>query len=191
MSFVFSPTLLPEIILITPQIFGDERGFFMESYHKNAFLEAGITNEFIQDNHSKSKKWVLRGLHFQTQHTQAKLVRVTAWSVLDIVVDMRMSSPFFWKYIVIKLDAITKQMLFVPKGFAHGFLTLEDNTEFLYKCDDLYAPQFDSGLYYADLELWIDRVTIMNDYNITELIVSDKDKSLQTLDQYKKNPVFH
>ena len=163
----------------------------MESYHKNAFYDAGITSEFIQDNHSKSKKWVLRGLHFQTQHTQAKLIRVTAWSVLDIVIDMRISSPFFGKYIIIKLDAITKQMLFVPKGFAHGFLTLEDNTEFLYKCDDLYVPQFDSGLCYADPELWIDRTLIMNDYNIAELIISDKDKSLQTLTQYKENPAFH
>jgi len=190
MVFVFDTTALQDVILITPQVFGDERGFFMETYHKESFNIAGIQTEFVQDNHSKSKKWVLRGLHFQSQHTQAKLVRVVSWSVLDIVVDVRVGSPSFGQYIIIELSATNKQQLFVPKGFAHGFLTLEDDTEFLYKCDDLYDPQHDAGIVYNDPDIGIDWEDIMNTYNITGLIISNKDIQQQTFANYCQYPVF-
>ena len=190
MAFIFTPTHIPEVIIITPQVFGDERWFFMESYHKDQFAQWGIHCEFIQDNHSKSKKGVFRWFHFQTQHTQAKLVRVTAWSVLDFAIDLRISSSTFGQYVVIALSASNKQQLFVPKWFAHGFLTLEDDTEFLYKCDDIYAPQYDSGILYNDPTLWIDRTSIMKEHTITELTISEKDKQQQTLEEYKKHPIF-
>jgi dTDP-4-dehydrorhamnose 3,5-epimerase len=190
MAFNFTPTEIPEVILVTPQVFGDERWFFIESYHKDQFTQWGIDCEFIQDNHSKSKKWVFRWFHFQTQYTQAKLVRVTAWSVLDFAIDIRVDSATFGQHIMVLLSAENKQQLFVPKGFAHGFLTLEDNTEFLYKCDDIYAPEYDSGIVYNDSTLWIDRGSIMKQYNITELTLSEKDKQQQTLEEYKRNPIF-
>ena len=186
MAFTFTPTDIPEVVLITPQVFGDERWFFMESYHKDQFTQGGIDCEFIQDNHSKSKKGVFRWFHFQTQHTQAKLIRVSAWSVLDFAIDIRKDSPTFGQHIMVLLSAENKQQLFVPKGFAHGFLTLEDNTEFLYKCDDSYAPEYDSGILYNDPTLWIDREHIMQQYDIQELIISDKDKQQQTLEELRQ-----
>ena len=190
MTFRYNPTYIPEVILITPQVFGDERWFFMESYQKHQFQQWGINCEFIQDNHSKSKKGVFRWFHFQTQHTQAKLVRVVSWSVLDFAIDSRTNSPTFGQHVMAFLSAENKQQLFIPKGFAHWFLTLEDNTEFLYKCDDIYATEFDSWILYNDPALWINRDTIMHDYNIRELVISDKDKKLQTLEEYTKNPSF-
>lgn len=190
MWFTIERTTIHDCFLITPQVFGDERGFFMETYHRDAFAQAGIDAVFIQDNHSKSKKWVLRWFHYQTQNTQAKLVRVVAGSVLDIAIDMRIQSSTFGTYVIVELSATNKQQLFVPKGFAHGFLTLEDDTEFVYKCDDVYAPAYDSGIIYSDPDIGIDRVDIIQQYNISELIISDKDKHLQTLAEYKQHPAF-
>ena len=126
------------LYIIEPTVFGDNRGFFLESYNKKEFEEIGITNEFVQDNHSKSKKGVLRGLHFQTKHSQGKLVRVIKGSVFDVAVDLRKGSKTFGKWFGVELSAENKKMFFIPENFAHGFLTLEDETEFMYKCTDLY-----------------------------------------------------
>lgn len=191
MGFLYDTTSLQDVILISPQVFGDERGFFMETYHKESFYAAGIQTDFVQDNHSKSKKWVLRGLHFQSQHTQAKLVRVVSGAVLDIVVDLRVGSPSFGQYIVVELSAINKQQLFVPKWCAHGFLTLEDDTEFLYKCDDLYDPEHDSGILYNDPDLRIDWESLLQHYRITELTISEKDQQQKSFAQYLEHPLFH
>ena len=138
------------LCVIEPQVFGDERGFFIESYNKREFEKIGIDLEFIQDNHSKSKKGVLRGLHFQTQYGQDKLVRVIHGSVYDVAVDLREGSLTYGKWYGLILSAENKKMFLVPKGFAHGFLTLEDDTEFQYKVTDYYAPEFDSGMLWSD-----------------------------------------
>lgn len=190
MAFDFQTTSILDAMLITSTVFGDQRGFFMETYHRDSFAQGWITATFVQDNHSKSKKWVLRWLHFQTQNTQAKLVRVVSWAILDIVVDCRTQSPSYGQHIVVELNATNKQQLFVPKGCAHGFLTLEDDTEFLYKCDDVYAPDFDSGIHYADPDIGIDRSSIMTTYGITDLIISPKDQQLQSFGQYNGSPAF-
>ena len=134
------------LYIIEPTVFGDNRGFFLETYNKKEFEEIGITDEFVQDNHSKSKKGVLRGLHFQTQHSQGKLVRAIKGSVYDVAVDLRKDSKTFGKWFGVELNAENKKMLYIPENFAHGFLTLEDETEFMYKCTNFYHPEYDSGI---------------------------------------------
>lgn len=173
-------TRIKDLIIIEPQVFGDDRGFFMESYTKKDFEGLGITEEFVQDNHSKSKKGVLRGLHFQTKHTQGKLIRVTAGKVLDVGVDLRSGSPTFGKWDKVLLTAENKRMLYLPKGFAHAFLTLEDNTEFMYKCTDYYAPEYDSGMLWNDSDLDIDWELEKFGLSLDEIVLSDKDKKQQT-----------
>lgn len=190
MWFVFERNaIINDVILITPQVFWDERGFFMETYHQRDFENNWIKNIFVQDNHSKSNKWVFRGFHFQTKNGQAKLVRVVRWSVLDFAIDIRKDSPTYGKYISEVLSAENKRQLFVPQWFAHWFLTLEDNTEFVYKCDNYYDPSNEVGIFYADKELGIDWDKIMQQYDITEMILSEKDKKHSTLrDFYAINP---
>lgn len=143
-------------LIIEPQVFGDERGFFMESWNRAVFAEAGITCDFVQDNHSRSHKGVLRGLHFQNPQPQGKLVRVVSGAVFDVAVDLRRSSPTFGKWVGVELSARNKRLFWVPEGFAHGFLTLEDNTDFLYKCTAPYAPQHEHTLAWDDPEIGID-----------------------------------
>ncbi|MDD3302620.1 MAG: dTDP-4-dehydrorhamnose 3,5-epimerase [Candidatus Gracilibacteria bacterium] len=181
--FKFINTNLEGAIIIEPQLFGDERGFFMESYNKLDFQNAGIEIDFVQDNHSKSKAGVLRGLHFQTQNTQSKLVRVINGSVYDVIVDLRGNSKTFGNWFGIILTAENKKQLLIPKGFAHGFLTLEDDTEFVYKCDDYYNPIGDSGIIWNDIDLSIDWEKY---YDITNLTVSEKDKNRSTLKEFEK-----
>ncbi|MGL5901215.1 MAG: dTDP-4-dehydrorhamnose 3,5-epimerase [Cetobacterium sp.] len=182
-------TGIKDLIVIEPTVFGDNRGFFMESYSRKDFAEIGMDIEFVQDNHSKSKKGVLRGLHFQTQHVQGKLVRVTAGAVLDVAVDLRKDSPTFGKYYLVELTAENKKMFYIPPGFAHGFLTLEDNTEFLYKCTDYYAPEFDSGILWNDSEVGIE--WNFEKYGLSEdtILLSEKDKLQQTLAAFVKSGV--
>lgn len=182
-------TGIKDLIVIEPIVFGDNRGFFMESYSKKDFSEIGIDVEFVQDNHSKSKKGVLRGLHFQTQHVQGKLVRVTAGSVLDIAVDLRKDSPTFGKYYLVELTADNKKMFYIPSGFAHGFLTLEDNTEFQYKCTDYYTPEFDSGVLWNDSDIGIEWNFEKYGLSAEEILLSDKDKKQQTLQEFVKSGV--
>ena len=162
----------------------------METYSKVEFEKIGIAADFVQDNHSKSKKWVLRGLHFQTRKPQAKLVRVTAGSVYDVVVDLRKNSPTYGKWEGFFLSADNKKMLFVPRGFAHGFLTLEDNTEFLYKCDDVYDSGFEGWLIWNDEALAIDWEKYTDDYGVQGLEISEKDKKNAAFSEYIANPIF-
>lgn len=182
-------TGIKDLIVIEPTVFGDNRGFFMESYSKKDFSEIGMDIEFVQDNHSKSKKGVLRGLHFQTQHVQGKLVRVTAGAVLDVAVDLRKDSPTFGKHFLIELSADNKKMFYIPPGFAHGFLTLEDNTEFQYKCTDYYAPEFDSGVLWNDSDIAIDWDFEKYGLSVDEILLSDKDKQQQTLKEFVESGV--
>ena len=143
-------TALPGVLIIEPLVFGDARGFFMETWNAAAFAAAGLDLTFVQDNHSRSQKGVLRGLHLQNPEPQGKLVRVTRGAVFDAVVDLRKSSPTFGQWTGVELSAENKRMFWVPEGFAHGFLTLEDDTDFLYKCTAPYAPKTEHTLAWDD-----------------------------------------
>lgn len=134
------------LVVVEPTVFGDARGFFMETYSERDFAQIGINDRFVQDNHSKSGKGVLRGLHFQKEHTQGKLLRVISGAVLDVAMDLRPESETYGQYFAVELSAENKKMLYVPQRFAHGFLTLQDNTEFVYKCTDYYHPESDCGV---------------------------------------------
>ena len=152
----FLPTDLPDVVLIKPRVFGDARGFFMETWEANVFAASGLDIKFVQDNHSLSVKNTLRGLHYQIRHPQGKLVRVVAGEVFDVAVDLRRSSPSFGKWVGVILSAENKQQLWVPPGFAHGFLVLSDTAEFVYKCTDYYAPQHERTLFWNDSEIGIE-----------------------------------
>lgn len=150
-------TVIPDVLVIEPKVFGDERGFFMETWNQRAFDEAvGYAVTFVQDNHSRSVKGVLRGLHYQLQQPQGKLVRVTQGEVFDVVVDLRRSSPTFGKAACERLSAANKRMLWVPPGFAHGFLVLSESADFLYKTTDYYAPKHERSLLWNDPALGIE-----------------------------------
>jgi dTDP-4-dehydrorhamnose 3,5-epimerase len=146
----FNTTPLKDVMLIEPQVFGDARGFFLESWQEKKFADAGINAKFVQDNHSRSSQWTLRGLHFQTEHTQGKLVRVTSGSVFDVMVDLRRSSPSFGKWWGVELSAENHRILWVPEGLAHGILITSDTADFLYKCTDIYSPAHERTLAWDD-----------------------------------------
>ncbi len=150
-------TAIPDVKIIEPKVFGDERGFFYESFNARAFREhVGVDAQFVQDNHSKSVRGVLRGLHYQIEQAQGKLVRTVVGEVFDVVVDIRRSSPTFGQHVGVLLSAQNKRMLWVPVGFAHGFLVTSDHAEFLYKTTDYYAPAFERSLLWNDPVLGID-----------------------------------
>jgi dTDP-4-dehydrorhamnose 3,5-epimerase len=150
-------TDLPGVLIIEPKVFGDERGFFYESFNAKAFQDAtGLETQFVQDNHSRSQKGVLRGLHYQLQNTQGKLVRVTAGEVLDVAVDIRRSSPHFGKSVAVRLSAENHRQLWVPEGFAHGFVVLSEFAEFLYKTTNYYDPSSERSIRWDDPTLGID-----------------------------------
>jgi dTDP-4-dehydrorhamnose 3,5-epimerase len=174
----FTPQLIPDVLLIEPTIHGDDRGYFMESFRQDLFEEAvGYQVGFIQDNESKSTKGVLRGLHYQLPpYTQAKLVRVIEGSVLDVAVDIRKSSPTFGQHVAVELTAKNKYQLFVPHGFAHGFVVLSDSATFTYKVDSYYSPEHDRGIAFDDSDLAIDW-----QLPLKFLQLSDKDKAQTTL----------
>lgn len=151
-----TPTPLGGAVLIQPQVFGDDRGFFLESFNEREFKEAGLPTQFVQDNHSRSGKGILRGLHFQNPGSQGKLVRVVTGAVWDVIVDLRRSSGTFGQWYGVELSAANKLMLWVPEGFAHGFLTLEDGTDFLYKCTAPYAPLLEHTLAWNDFAVGIE-----------------------------------
>ncbi|MHB0983011.1 MAG: dTDP-4-dehydrorhamnose 3,5-epimerase [Thiobacillus sp.] len=146
----------PEVLLLRPKVFGDARGFFFESYNRKAFASLGIDAEFVQDNHSRSAKGVLRGLHYQISQPQGKLVRVVAGEVFDVAVDLRRSSPNFGRAATFRLSAETHDMAWIPPGFAHGFLVLSGHAEFVYKTTDYYAPEFERCLLWSDPSLALD-----------------------------------
>ena len=150
-------TAIPDLFTIEPKVFGDDRGFFYESFNQRRFTEmTGVTDSFVQDKHSKSARSVLRGLHYQIRQPQGKLVRVIAGEVLDIAVDIRKSSPNFGNWVGVKLSAENKKMLWIPKGFAHGFVVLSDSAEFLYKTTDYWAPEHERCIIWNDPDLAID-----------------------------------
>lgn len=149
-------TNLPDVILIKPKVFPDQRGFFMESYHEQKLAELGITQSFVQDNHSRSSRGVLRGLHYQLGKPQAKLVRVSSGRVVDVAVDIRRGSPTFGRWTSAELSADNHLMLFAPEGFAHGFLVLSEQADFLYKCSNFYDQEQERGILWNDPEIGIE-----------------------------------
>ena len=152
----FTPTTIQDVIVIEPKVFSDERGFFMESYQKQRFTEAGIPFDFVQDNHSKSRQGILRGLHYQIQQPQGKLVRVISGEIFDVAVDIRKQSPTFGKWAGDYLSAENKKMLWIPAGFAHGFYVASPDAEVLYKATDYYAPQWERTILWNDPTIHID-----------------------------------
>jgi dTDP-4-dehydrorhamnose 3,5-epimerase len=178
-------TPIKDLIIINPTIYNDDRGYFYESYNQRFFRDKGIYTNFVQDNQSYSTKNVLRGLHFQTIAPQAKLVRCVVGEVYDVVVDLRKSSETYKQWYGVKLSDENKKMMFVPKGFAHGFLTLSDYAIFQYKCDELYMPTADAGVNFKDEELNIDWLV-----DINELIISEKDRVLPRLVDIEKELQF-
>lgn len=151
MSYTVTPTALPEVLMLEPKVFGDARGFFFESFNQRDFAEVtGLDVQFVQDNHSSSVKGVLRGLHYQIQHPQGKLVRVTQGEVFDVIVDLRRSSSNFGKWVGVVLSADNHRQLWVPPGFAHGFVVTSDSAEFLYKTTDYWYPEFERSLLWND-----------------------------------------
>ncbi len=166
-------TSLPEVFLIEPTVFGDSRGFFLESYHAARFAEFGVKNPFVQDNHSQSVHGTLRGLHYQVRFPQAKLCRVIRGEVLDVAVDIRRGSPCFGQWTSVLLSAENKRQIYVPRGFAHGFVVLSEEAEFLYKCDDFYHPEDECGVAWNDPHLGIDWT--LQQHGIIEPLLSKKD----------------
>ncbi len=152
----YIPTKIPDVQILEPQIFGDERGFFMETFRADEFIAQTGAKPFVQDNHSKSAHGILRGLHYQTQHTQGKLVRVVSGAVFDVAVDMREKSPTFGQWVGVELSAENKRQLWVPEGFAHGFYVMSNSAEFFYKCTDYYHPGSEVSLRWNDPALDID-----------------------------------
>ena len=167
----FIKTEIEGLVIVEPKVFGDHRGFFMESWSERAFAEAGLNYTFVQDNHSSSTvKGTLRGIHFQRgDKAQAKLVRCVRGRVLDVAVDLRPSSPTYKKWVAVELSEENKRMVMIPRGFGHGFVTLTDNVEFLYKADNPYAPESEGGIRWNDPELNID-------WGLQNPVLSDKDK---------------
>ncbi len=184
MPFEFINLNIPDVILVKPKVFRDERGFFMETYKSSDFIKAGITQQFVQDNHSKSTKGTLRGLHYQLNpKAQAKLVRCASGEIFDVAVDIRKGSPTFGKWAGAKLSAENKEMLFIPEGFAHGFLVLSDTAEVLYKAGNIYSPEHDAGILWNDPEIAID-------WDIDNPILSEKDQNHPLLKNSRNNFVY-
>lgn len=175
-----SETELDGVLIVEPKVFGDNRGWFMETYSRRDFEDAGITAEFVQDNRSfSSKKGIIRGLHFQRNPMcQAKLLTCLKGEILDVAVDLRKDSPTYKKWISVKLTAENKKQIFIPKSFAHGFLTLTDDVEIMYKCDELYSPECDGGIRFDDPEIGVE-------WGVENPILSEKDKNAPYLKDIK------
>lgn len=167
---------LPGVWELRPKIFRDARGFFVETYHQKEFANLGITDSFVQDNHSSSVKGTVRGLHYQLQHPQAKLCRVVEGEVLDVAVDIRIGSPHFGRWASVVLSAKEQNQIYIPRGFAHGYLALSEKVQFLYKCSDFYEPKDERGILWNDPQIGIS-------WNIANPIVSEKDSRFTTLSQ--------
>ncbi len=180
-NFNFIKTEIDGMFIVEPTVFGDDRGYFLETYHYEEFKKAGIDTVFVQDNQSKSKRGVLRGLHFQTKRPQGKLVRVIKGEVFDVGVDLRKNSPTFGKWVGAVLSDENKRQLYIPAGFAHGFLVLSDEAEFVYKCTDFYAPQNEGGIIYNDPDININW-PISGDM---EVLLSQKDRALPSLKSFQ------
>lgn len=183
MPFKFTPTALEGVMIVDPAHYVDARGFFMESYSLRDFAAAGIDTPFVQDNHSLSRRGVVRGLHFQREHPQGKLVRVAQGRVLDVAVDIRPASATFGQWVSVELSGENRRQLYIPPGFAHGFLAIEEDTHLLYKCTEYYMPDHDAGIRWDDPTIGID--WRLADFGLQpgELVVSQKDLALPALEQ--------
>lgn len=182
-NFNFIKAEIDGMFIVEPTVFGDDRGYFLETYHYDEFKKAGIDAVFVQDNQSKSKRGVLRGLHFQTKRPQGKLVRVIKGEVFDVGVDLRKNSPTFGKWVGAVLSDENKRQLYIPAGFAHGFLVLSDEAEFVYKCTDFYDPENEGGIIYNDPDININW-PISGDM---EILLSQKDRALPSLKSFQNN----
>ncbi len=181
MSFIFKELSLPGVVLITPQVFGDDRGFFIEIYKRSEFSRAGIAEYFIQDNCSRSSQHVLRGLHYQKDPAaQGKLVRCLKGTIFDVAVDIRKGSPTYGQWAGIDLSDENKRMLYIPPAFAHGFVVLSDMAEIMYKCTQEYSPENDRGIFWNDPDIKID-------WKVRDPILSEKDKALPLLKDADNN----
>ena len=177
--FTFKETKIKGVYIIEPQVFGDNRGYFMETYRKEEFDKAGLKYNFVQDNQSKSKKGVLRGLHYQRNYPQAKLVRVISGEVFDVAIDLRKDSPTYGQWVGEILSSENKKMLMVPRGFAHGFMVLSETAEFIYKCDEVYHPEDEGGIMWNDPEVGIKWPSDI------EPLLSEKDQKHPSLKESK------
>jgi dTDP-4-dehydrorhamnose 3,5-epimerase len=180
-KFKFTETSIQGVIIVEPTVFGDERGYFMETYHQKEFEEYGLDVNFVQDNQSKSTRGVLRGLHFQYENPQGKLVRVIKGEVFDVAVDLRKNSPTYGKWEGVILSETNKLQFYVPKGFAHGFLVLSEEAEFTYKCTEFYMPNDEGGILWNDPDIGIEWPI----ENIEDVLLSEKDKSWKGLKDTK------
>jgi dTDP-4-dehydrorhamnose 3,5-epimerase len=171
-----TPTKIPEVLIIEPDVFGDERGFFIETWHADKYAALGIDAPFVQDNHSRSGRGVLRGLHFQLKHPQGKLVRVMSGAVFDVAVDIRKGSPTFGLWEGVELSGDNYKQLYVPPGFAHGFCTLSESADFLYKCTDFYNPEDEHGIIWNDPDIGIE-------WPGDDFVVSEKDSKNRSLEE--------
>lgn len=185
MAFEFTKCKINGLYEIQPKLFGDARGYFLETYSEKDFFDAGLTMKFVQDNQSKSTKYVLRGLHFQTKHPQGKLVRALEGKVYDVAVDLREESPTFGKYHGVILDSEKQNMFYIPEGFAHGFCVLTDSATFAYKCTDFYHPEDEGGLMWNDPLIAIDWESVLPEITKNALL-SEKDKKHEPFSQTKK-----
>lgn len=174
MACEFVKTALPEVVLIKPHVFPDDRGFFLETFHQKKYAEGGIKNHFVQDNHSHSKKNTIRGLHYQLLHPQGKLVYVISGKIFDVAVDIRLGSPSFGKWTGVYLSSENKHQLYIPEGFAHGFQVLSETADVLYKCTELYYPNDDYGILWSDPQINIQ-------WQSPAPILSKKDREYQPL----------
>jgi dTDP-4-dehydrorhamnose 3,5-epimerase len=176
-------TELPEVIIVEPQLFGDQRGFFLECFQSERYAEAGISRPFVQDNMSRSGHGVLRGLHLQNPHTQGKLVSVMRGRVLDVAVDVRVGSPNFGRHVAVELSEDNRRQLWVPRGFAHGFAVLSESADFFYKCDDFYSPKDEMSVRWDDPAIGID-------WKVESPSLSAKDAAAPLLADAKSLPVY-
>ncbi|PSO16482.1 dTDP-4-dehydrorhamnose 3,5-epimerase [Bradyrhizobium sp. MOS003] len=176
-------TDIPGVLIIEPKLFGDERGFFLETYQLQRYVAAGIPRGFVQDNMSRSTQGVLRGLHLQNPSTQGKLVSALRGRVLDVAVDVRVGSPYFGRHVAVELSEQNRRQLWVPRGFAHGFLVLSETADFFYKCDDVYSPQDEIGIRWDDPAIGIE-------WGISDPSLSAKDAGAPLLSQVKNLPIY-
>lgn len=178
-----TPTNIPEVLIIEPDVFGDIRGFFLETWHADKYRTQGIDASFVQDNHSRSRRGVIRGLHYQLQHPQGKLIRVISGAVYDVAVDIRKGSPTFGQWVGVELSGDNYRQLYVPTGFAHGFCTLSESADFLYKCTDYYAPDDEHGIIWNDMDVGIK-------WPGDEFYVSEKDAKNKSFKQLMELDLF-
>lgn len=179
-KFKFTPTEIADVFVVEPTVYGDERGYFMETYSESEFKEAGLDYKFVQDNQSSSRKGVLRGLHFQKTHSQAKLVRVISGEVFDVAVDLREGSATYGKWVGVLLSSENKKQLMIPRGFAHGFLVVSEKAEFVYKCDEFYHPEDEGGIMYNSAGIDWPEID-------TEFVLSEKDLKHPKLEELDFN----